>query len=268
MLRGRKKGLDSIFFGTKMPFVSETILDGYRCDQTVPETMSWHWLGVKPSCSRPRVTTTHAPRRCSARPTITRSFRTRVLPTSSQRALGRRASYTGITSVTATVASAASLRHRYDGVDHAILTARHAHGIKTRELKLSRWYGRIRNGHAPAPTHSSPSATGSSSRMSMQVCSPWLHMHTCQHERHLKLTQFVPRSRQHAYHQRDGGPTQSILHRSEKLGCLVQVFRHVGPPLRERMAKLVNFGKQRSYGLGVCDAGQIFAQMGFGDAVH
>jgi putative transposase len=38
-----------------MPFVSETILDGYRSDQTVPETMSWDWLGVKPPYLRARV---------------------------------------------------------------------------------------------------------------------------------------------------------------------------------------------------------------------
>ena len=34
------------------------------------------------------------------------------------------------------------------------------------------------------------------------------------------------------------------------------------------MAERVNVGKQRRYGLGVCDAGQAFAQVGLGHAVH
>ena len=125
-----------------------TILHGYRSDQVVPDTMSWHWLGVKPSHSRPRVSDDNA---CAD--SLFRAAKYR--PEFSDQGF---ADLDAARTWAAGSAHWYNIDHRHSGIryvapaqrhgddDHAILAARHALYIRARELKPSRWFGRTRNG--------------------------------------------------------------------------------------------------------------------------
>ena len=106
-----------------------------------------HWLGIKPSYSRPRVSDDNAYAEALFRTAKYRpEFPAKGFADLDAAGPGRAASCIGTTTSTATAASATSApAQRHAGQDRAMLAARHARVQHARQRNPPRWSGPTRN---------------------------------------------------------------------------------------------------------------------------